>query len=127
MLLEEEPDKNTFVFDELNTIREKIELMSKFNQVEILRILSSDKNITLNENKYGIHVNLSDISNDVIEKINTFINYVNTQENNLNVIETQKENFKNTYFSNDIKDNSIKKSSSSNIKSGVSKKTLKQS
>ncbi len=127
MLLEEEPDKNTFVFDELNTIREKIELMSKFNQVEILRILSSDKNITLNENKYGIHVNLSDISNDVIEKINTFINYVNTQENNLNVIETQKENFKNTYFSNDIKDISIKKSSSSNIKSGVSKKTLKQS
>ncbi len=127
MLLEEEPDKNTFVFDELNTIREKIELMSKFNQVEILRILSSDKNITLNENKYGIHVNLSDISNDVIEKINTFINYVNTQENNLNVIETQKENFKNTYFSNDIKDISIKKSSYSNIKYGVSKKTLKQS
>ena len=127
MLLEEENDKNTFDFDELNTIREKIELMSKFNQIEVLRILHGYENITLNENKYGIHVNLSDISNDVIEKINTFINYVNTQENNLNVIETQKENFKNTYFSNDIKDNSIKKSNCSNIKSGVSKKTLKRS
>ena len=69
MLLEEETDKNTFDFDELNTIREKIELMSKFNQIEVLRILHGYENITLNENKYGIHVNLSDISNDVIEKI----------------------------------------------------------
>lgn len=127
MLLEEETDKNTFDFDELNTIREKIELMSKFNQIEVLRILHGCKDITLNENKYGIHVNLSDMNNDILEKIKLFISYVNTQETNLNFIETQKENFKNTYFSNDIKDTSIKKSSSSNIKSSVSKKTLKRS
>ena len=34
---------------ELNSIREKIESMPKFNQIEVLRILSGYKNITLNE------------------------------------------------------------------------------
>jgi hypothetical protein len=96
--------------NQLNHIREKIELMSKFNQVEVLRILSKYNNIVLNENKYGIHVNLTDVPKEVVDKIKTFIEYVNTQENTLNVIEMQKEDFKNTYFTNDIKDNASKKS-----------------
>lgn len=111
MLLEQiEEEIDEFNPEELNNIREKIELMSKFNQVEVLRILSKYNNIVLNENKYGIHVNLTDVPKEVIEKIKTFIEYVNTQENTLNVIEMQKEDFKNTYFTNDIKDNASKKS-----------------
>jgi hypothetical protein len=33
-----------------------------------------------------------------------FIKYVNTQEQTLNNIERQKEDYRNTYFSKDIKD-----------------------
>lgn len=110
MLLEQQEEIEEFKPEELNHIREKIELMSKFNQVEVLRILSKYNNIVLNENKYGIHINLTDVPKEVVDKIKTFIEYVNTQENTLNVIEMQKEEFKNTYFTNDIKDNASKKS-----------------
>lgn len=88
---------------EINCIRDIIENMNKFNQVEILRILHK-YNIQLNENKYGVHVNLTDINVEIINEIKTFIKYVNTQENTLDIIEQKKENFKTTYFSKDNKD-----------------------
>lgn len=96
---------NNFSVSELNYIRETIENMSKFNQIEVLRILKKHNNVTLNENKYGIHVNLSEIKKDILDEIVVYINYVNTQEITLNNIEKQKTEYKNTYFSKDIKDN----------------------
>jgi hypothetical protein len=93
---------------ELTSIRDKIETMTKFNQVEILRVLSKHKSVILNENKYGVHVNLTELSTEIINELKVYINYVNTQEINLNCIEQQKENFKNTYFTKDNKDNNIK-------------------
>jgi hypothetical protein len=88
---------------EIITIRDIIENMNKFNQVEILRILYKNK-INLNENKYGVHINLSELDNYILFELQKFINYVNTQENTLNDIEQQKESFKNIYFSKDNKD-----------------------
>jgi hypothetical protein len=93
---------------ELTTIRDKIETMTKFNQVEVLRILNKHKTVILNENKYGVHINLTELSADIVSELKMYINYVNTQEINLNCIEQQKENFKNTYFAKDNKDNNIK-------------------
>ena len=95
---------NNFSVSELDYIREVIEGMNKFNQIEALKILSKYKDITLNENKYGVHINLSEIKNEAIEELNEFIKYVNAQENNLNVVEKQKESFKNIYFTKDNKD-----------------------
>jgi hypothetical protein len=97
---------NDFSISELNYIRETIENMNKFNQVEVLRILSRHSDITLNENKYGIHINLTELDTDIINELNVYIKYVNTQEVTLNSIEQKKEDYKNTYFSKDIKDNS---------------------
>ncbi len=96
---------NNFSVSELNYIRETIENMNKFNQIEVLRILSKHTNVTLNENKYGVHINLSDLHKDVIDELSTYIKYVTTQELTLNSIEKQKEDYRNTYFSKDIKDN----------------------
>jgi hypothetical protein len=96
---------NDFSVSELNYIRESIENMNKFNQVEVLRILNKYPEITLNENKYGTHINLSDIKKEVIFDLQNYIKYVNTQENTLNQIEKEKEKFKTTYFTKDIKDN----------------------
>jgi hypothetical protein len=79
--------------------------MSKFNQIEILRILTRHKEVIINENKYGIHINLSDLPNDILDELLVYVNYVNTQEIELNNIEKQKESYKNTYFLKDNKDN----------------------
>ncbi len=91
---------------DLNTIRESIENMSKFNQIEILRILTNHKEVIINENKYGIHINLSELSSNIIRDLLVYINYVNAQEIELNNIEKQKQDYKNNYFLKDNKDNS---------------------
>lgn len=98
-------DINNFSVSELNYIRETIENMNKFNQIEVLRILNRHKAVILNENKYGIHINLSELDKDIINELTVYIKYVNTQEQTLNSIEKQKETYRNTYFSKDIKDN----------------------
>jgi hypothetical protein len=97
-------DVNNFSVSELNYIRETIENMNKFNQVEVLRLLNKHNEVILNENKYGIHINLSELPADIINELNVYIKYVSTQEQNLNSIEQQKEDYRNTYFSKDIKD-----------------------
>jgi hypothetical protein len=97
-------EMNNFSISELNYIRDSIQNMNKFNQVEVLRILTKHKQVTINENKYGIHINLSELSKEILDEMNVYINYVRTQEMTLNSIEQQKEDYKNTYFSKDIKD-----------------------
>jgi hypothetical protein len=90
---------------QLNRIRETVETMSKFNQVEVLRILTQHKDVIVNENKYGIHINLSELRPQIIEELLVYIQYVNTQEIELNNIEKQKQDYKNNYFLKDNKDN----------------------
>jgi NTP pyrophosphatase (non-canonical NTP hydrolase) len=97
-------DINNFSISELNYIRESIENMNKFNQVEVLRLLNKHKDVTINENKYGIHINLSDLNKELLDELNVYINYVNTQEITLHQVEKEKEDYKNTYFTKDIKD-----------------------
>jgi hypothetical protein len=76
--------------------------MNKFNQVEVLRILNSFSEVTLNENKYGVHVNLSELKKEIIAELNKYIIYVNTQEKALNSVEQKKEDYRNTYFSQKV-------------------------
>jgi oligoribonuclease (3'-5' exoribonuclease) len=103
-----ETDKNTtsvsnYSVYKINTMRNIIEKMNKFNQIEVLRILK-DNNATLNENNYGIFVNLTNLNDNVLDKLSNYIEYVEDQEQNLNHIEKQKEDYINTYFTKDIKD-----------------------
>lgn len=97
-------ENNNYTVNELNYIRDNIENMNKFNQIEVLRILSKHNSIILNENKYGVHVNLSELKKEHLDELNVYIKYVNTQEITLNAFERQKEDYKNTYFTKDIKD-----------------------
>ena len=95
-------DINNYSVSELNYLRETIESMDKFNQIEILRIFHKYKDVIINENKYGIHINLSDQKKEVLDEISMYIKYVNTQEKALHLIEQQKEEYKNIYFTDDI-------------------------
>jgi hypothetical protein len=91
-------------FNNVSAIRDTIENMNKFNQVEILRILMKYKSVIINENKYGIHINLSELDHSILNEIVTYINYISAQEKALDAIEQQKEDYKNTYFLKDTKD-----------------------
>ena len=91
-------------YNKLNKMREQIEGMSMFNQIEILRILSKNKNVTINENNYGIHINLSELDYTLLNELMMYIKYVNTQEQYLNSAEQEKEKYKNTFFLKDNKD-----------------------
>jgi hypothetical protein len=92
-------ENNNFSISELEYIRQLIENMDKYNQVEILKIIYESNQKCINENKYGIHINMTELSNQIIGKLNEYIKYVNIQENEINNIEKKKENFINTYFS----------------------------
>lgn len=89
-------------------LRSQIEKMSKMNQVEILRIITNNNTTVnnINENKYGIHINLTELSEDILEQLRIHVDYVNNQDKYLNSDENEKKMYKNTYFvheDNDIK------------------------
>lgn len=98
MDLIQEVVKQEFNILELNMIRDSIEKMTKPNQIEVLRILHKHPDITLNENNYGVHINLTELDSNLITELKNYINYINTQENNLKSFETQKDNMRSSFF-----------------------------
>ena len=83
--------------DSLKYLRDKIELLTAFHQIEILRILHTNK-VTFSENKNGVFVNLTYVSSDIIDTISEYIVYVYKQESQLNEIEEKKIVLSNQYF-----------------------------
>jgi len=88
----------------LTTLKEKIETLSQFHQIEILKIIKNDETCTLNENTNGVFINLTNVSNEVVSKLTNYLDYVKEQESQLNEVEQQKSSLSNTFFK-DIKDN----------------------
>jgi hypothetical protein len=83
--------------ENLENIKKTIEAMNKFHQIEILKILS--KNLCkINENKSGVYINLSFLSTEIVDELKEYIQYTKEQENSINTMEYQKEEFKNAYF-----------------------------
>lgn len=84
---------------DLEALKTKIESLSKIHQIEILKILHKH-NVILNENKNGIYINMSFIESNVIEEIKSYLSYINVQEDALQTVESQKEEFKSAFFEN---------------------------
>lgn len=91
-------EDNRYNVSELNYLCGVIEKMNKSQQVQILRILHNYKEVTLNENKYGVHVNLTHLSDQVLDHLSQHIQYVNTQETNLQDAENEKQMYKSHFF-----------------------------
>jgi len=83
----------------LEQLKMRIEKMDKAHHIEILKILKKNTSITLNENKSGVYVNLSFLSETDIQHIQNYIQYIDVQEAAIDVMESQQTTFKNTYFS----------------------------
>jgi hypothetical protein len=82
----------------LETIKTKIEQMNKTQHIEILKILQNNPAVKLNENKSGVYVNLSFLPDQTLVELNDYLGYVQDQESALRSNESQKLDFKKTYF-----------------------------
>ena len=78
---------------ELESIKHSIEGMDKQDQIEILKMLSK-RLCKLNENKSGVFVNMSYLSDEVLNDMKTYIEYTKEKLTNLATLEYQKEEFK---------------------------------
>jgi hypothetical protein len=81
----------------LEKLKNTIEGLNKYHQLEILKILSRSL-CKINENKSGVYVNLSFLEKTVIDDLFKYLEYIKEQEESLNTMEYQKEEFKNSYF-----------------------------
>ena len=90
----------------LENLKEKIEALSKFQQVEILKILSKNM-CKLNENKSGIFVNMTFLETDAIDEIEKYMSYVEDQADTFQTAEYQKEEFKNIILEHDQPEDTI--------------------
>jgi len=90
----------------LENLKEKIEALSKFQQVEILKILSKNM-CKLNENKSGIFVNMTFLETDVVDELEKYMSYVEDQSDTFQTVEYQKEEFKNIILEHEQPENTI--------------------
>ena len=83
---------------DINNVKEKIEIMNKHHQIEVLRMLKKDKNIVLNENNNGVFVNISYLDETILSNLVKYIEYVENQTTNIETIENQKSEIETTFF-----------------------------
>jgi hypothetical protein len=72
---------------DIKKIIEDIESMTKDHHIEIFKIINNF-NIKYTENNNGVFINMSNMSEDCLNKINNFVNFIN--ENKKNIIEFEK-------------------------------------
>jgi len=80
-------------------LREKLQALSKFHQLEVLRLLNKKK-VEYTENRNGIFVNMNNLQEESIAALNDYLNYVSTQQNQLESMEKKKEEYANSFFNN---------------------------
>jgi|UniRef100_A0A6C0JLJ3 hypothetical protein len=83
--------------ENLEKLKKTIESMSKYHQIEILKILSK-KLTKINENKSGCYVNMTYLPEETLSELKEYVSYIKDQEESLETIEYQKEEFKNAFF-----------------------------
>ena len=87
-------------FEQLQILKQKIEQLEKNRQVEVLRIIHNTQSNIINENKNGIYINMSSLTDDIIDNLKTYLTHINTQEKELIINEKIMQDFQNTFFEN---------------------------
>ena len=77
--------------------------LNKEQQIQILRLFKENK-IPINENKNGVFINLTSMSEDILSKLDTHLQHIISQEQLLKTTEDVKKTYKDNYFDKDIKD-----------------------
>ena len=74
----------------LQNIKKIVEEYNSEQQEDILNIIKEGDNISINENKNGFFINLTNLNNDIIGKIEKYMEYIILQEKHLINMESQK-------------------------------------
>lgn len=82
----------------LNILKDRIEHMEKYHQIEILRILHKFSSVTTNENNNGTFVNLTELSEEVILELEKYTDYVEKQQLLLKQVENEKNKLEQHFF-----------------------------
>lgn len=82
----------------LENLKKSIEILNEIHHKKILQIII-DNNITISENSNGCFVNLTDIDDTVIDKIQDYLKFISEQTNDLNEIEEKKKEIRENFFS----------------------------
>lgn len=77
----------------IHFLKESIEQMPKYHQIEILRILKSNL-VYLNENNNGTFVNMTELDDKSIELLENYTKYVKEQQTYISKIENEKDRLK---------------------------------
>ena len=72
-----------------------IDNFSKDDHIKILEILANYDRSIISENSNGCFIHMEDLPEDVIEKIQYYINYVLLKESEISKVETTKDILKN--------------------------------
>ena len=83
--------------ERLNALKDSIERLSKAQHIDILR-LCNERGIVGTENKNGVFINLTRISEPLIDELEKYLTYINKQEDQLNEVEIQKKDIATKYF-----------------------------
>jgi len=82
----------------LNILKERIENMQKYHQVEILRILKKFSSVKMNENNNGTFINLTELPENIINELEKYTKYVDEQQIQLKLIESEKNTIEKHFF-----------------------------
>lgn len=83
--------------ERLNALKDAIDCLSKAQHIDILR-LCNERGIVGTENKNGVFINLTRISEPLIDELEKYLIYINKQEAQLNDVEIQKRDLTTKYF-----------------------------
>ena len=81
----------------LKKIKNTIEEFNKQQQLDILKIFINNS-INISENSNGTFINLTEIDDNIIEKLQEYIDFIETQNNKLSNLELQKQNIHDNFF-----------------------------
>ena len=84
---------------QLENMCKMIESFPKEEHIKILEIIKS-KITNISENNNGCFIHMEELSNDTLNEINHYIEYVNKKENEITCIENEKELMKNNINNN---------------------------
>ena len=82
---------------DLKQMKDRVEALNQHHQIQILKIMTQC-NVGMTENKNGSFINLTNVDDAVISKINDYLSYVDEQETQLKEVENQKTELTKQFF-----------------------------
>jgi hypothetical protein len=83
--------------EKLKKIKNNIELFNKQQQIDILKLFIKN-NVNISENLNGSFINLTEVDYKTIIELEKYIEFIDTQNNNLNNLEDKKKNLEIEFF-----------------------------